>query len=335
MTVTTTIGAHQNATATALLASSTSAHPEWDYWTHGHTVIAVLAVLATGFLSIGVVVLLWQSNKENGPGAGDVEEGGRKSRVLGLFAVGQREGNGVIGDSWSVLGGGGAEVHGSVQGSNISNSISGGGEGQSSAQGSSRSSSISSGNSPSRGNGDIADDATDCDNSSAGLSSYVSAVEYRDLSPVGIKSVHLSRSTTSSSGPTGPHIIFNATSSLDPRYMPSPSGPSQIAINPFALQLPDPTAAASAGSVNAVEPNRFREIRELGGYRLFPSRHSPLSGQSGSSTVGPVLVLELKATGESVRGTTGPEELTGQVHVPWTTGSLQERLLGKYPARWG
>lgn len=339
VTVTTTIGAHQSVTTTALLASSTSAHLEWGDWTYGYRIIVVLAVLAAGFLAVGAVVFLWQGNKERGLGAGgDVEEGDRRRRVLELVAVGQREGSGVICDGWSVLGGGrGAEVHGGVQGSSRSNSTSGEGEGQSSAQwSSSRSSSISSGNSSSRGNGDVTDNAADGDNSNAGSSSsYVSAVEYRDLSPAEIKSVHLSRSTTSSSGPTGPYTIFNPTSSLDPWYTPSSSGPSKIVINPFALQLPDPAAAASAGSASAVEPNGFRETRELGGYRPFPSRHSPSSGRSGSNTVGPVLALELKAIGESVRGATGPEQHTGQLYVPWTTGSLQERLLGKYPARWG
>lgn len=291
----------------------------------------MLAVLAAGILSIGVVVLLWQSKKESRPGADDVEGGDRERRVLGSFAGSQRDGDGVVGDDG--LGGRGAEVHRSVRGSSRSNSTLGGGEGQISAQGSTRSSSISSGNSSSRGNGDVADGAADCDNNSTSSSSYVSAVEYRELSPVGIKSVHLSRSTTSSSGPTGPHIIFNPTSSLDPRYTPSSSGPSQTAIDPFAPQLPNPIAA-SAGSVKAVEPNRLQEIRELDNYRPTPSRHSPLSGRSGNN-IAPVLVLELVPTGESVRGTTGPEEPTGQVYVPWTTGSLQERLLGKHPARWG
>lgn len=324
VTITTTVAAHRSATATALLPGSTSAWPEdlrrpgWDYWTLGHRVIVVLSVFVAGILIAAILVWFWQvSWGGKGPASRNVERGRKSRRILKSAAVDQRiEGMGGGGEArngWSILGGD---------------------ERQGSAQGSSRCTSGPSGNSISRSIGDaIMDDAVERGRSSDSASSYASAVEYKNLGPAGIEPVYLSRSTTSSSGPTGPRALFDPTSSLDLRNIHPSSGLGQISANPLVLRLLD-TTAASTGSANAVAPDSVREIQVLGSCRPFQSRRNPLTTQLGNGTVSPVLELELGVTGY-VRGATGPEEHVGQPYVPWATGSLQERLLGKYPARWG
>lgn len=302
--VTKTVVAHLSATATP-----TPAYSKPPNWTPTYMAFVVVASLSAGVISLVVVWCLWRKNGNNQPDAGDMEGGMKKLRLPEIVAAGQRsEETGYIagaGRGWSILSVG--EV--------------GGGE----RQGISRSVTASSGNSVSCGS--VSDSAGDRDSSCAGPSSYISAVEYNE--PDG-ESIHSNQSTTPSSysESEGLHSPLDRTSLL--RSPPS-SNPGQILINPFEFQLPL-TISTTAVSASDVESNRIWETRALGGSDIVSPRRHPLSGDD---TTSPMFVLEHKATGHSVRGVTGPGERGGRCSVPQITGSLQERLLGKYPARWG
>lgn len=297
--VTTTVAAHLSATATLTPTPAYSKPPDW---TPSYTAFVVMASLSAGVISLVVVWCLWQRSR-NKPDVSDMEGGMKRLRLPETVAAGQRsEETGYIagaGRGWSILGEG--EV--------------GGGE----RQGISRSATASCGNPASCGS--VSDGAGDHDSSS---SSYISAVEYNGLDG---ESIHSNQSTTPSSySETGGPL--NRTSLL--RSPPS-SNPGQTLINPFEFQLPL-TISTTAVSASDVGSNCIWETRALGGSDFVSPRRHPLSGDD---TTSPVFVLEHKATGHSVRGVTGPGERVGQRSVPQITGSLQERLLGKYPARWG
>lgn len=299
--VTTTVAAHLSATATPT-PTPTPAYSEPSNWTPSYTAFVVMASLSAGVISLAVVWCLWQRSR-NKPDVSDMEGGMKRLRLPEIVAAGQQsEETGYIAGArrgWSILGEG--EVYGGER------------------QSIDRSATASSGNSAPCGS--VSDGTRDHDSSS---SSYISAVEYNGLDG---ESIHSNQSTTPSSysESDGP---LNRTSLL--RSPPS-SNPGQTLINPFEFQLPltISTTAVSAGDVGS---NCILETRALGGSDFVSPRRHPLSGDD---TASPVFVLEHKATGHSVRGVTGPGERVGQRSVPQITGSLQERLLGKYPARWG
>lgn len=286
-------------TVAAHLSATATPTPTPAYSEPSNWTPSYTAFVVMASLSAGVISLavVWclWQRTRNKPDVSDMEGGMKRLRLPEIVAAGQRSEE----TGWSILGEG--EV--------------GGGE----RQGISRSATASSGNSAPCGS--VSDGAGDHDSSS---SSYISAVEYNGLDG---ESIHSNQSTTPSSysESDGP---LNRTSLL--RSPPS-SNPGQTLINPFEFQLPltISTTAVSAGDVGS---NCIWETRALGGSDFVSPRRHPLSGDD---TASPVFVLEHKATGHSVRGVTGPGERVGQRSVPQITGSLQERLLGKYPARWG
>lgn len=286
-------------TVAAHLSATATPTPTPAYSEPSNWTPSYTAFVVMASLSAGVISLavVWclWQRTRNKPDVSDMEGGMKRLRLPEIVAAGQRSEE----TGWSILGEG--EV--------------GGGERQSI----SRSATASSGNSAPCGS--VSDGAGDHDSSS---SSYISAVEYNGLDG---ESIHSNQSTTPSSysESDGP---LNRTSLL--RSPPS-SNPGQTLINPFEFQLPltISTTAVSAGDVGS---NCIWETRALGGSDFVSPRRHPLSGDD---TASPAFVLEHKATGHSVRGVTGPGERVGQRSVPQITGSLQERLLGKYPARWG
>lgn len=293
--VTTTVAAHL-ATATATPMGPQYSRPQ--NWTPGFTAFVVMASVLAGCTSLVIVWFLWQTNR-NKPHAGDMEGGVKSPHLPGMVAAGQRLEGGRAGGRWSILSG--SELYGSEPGA---------GDGQ----GISRSATASSGGSAPRGS---ASDAEDRVSSSAGASSYLSAAEYKELDGKSI----CSTSSSSSSENDGPHSPTNTLAPLS-------FNPGQILINPGTT----PTTAVSAINASTTESSRIWENRALGGPGCFVSscRH-PFSGEDMS----PALVLEHKEAGDPGRSFTGPEKRVERRPVPRITGSLQERLLGKYPARWG
>lgn len=294
--ITTTVAAHLGTTAAA--SRPTPAGPQYSrhpYWTPSFTAFVVMVSLLVGCISLTIVWFLWRMNR-NEPDFDDMEEGVKSPRLPGAVAAGQRlEG----GRPWSIISSSSSEVYGSEPGA---------------GRGIGRSTTASSGNPAPRGS---AIDAGDRGSSSAGASSsYLSAVEYNELDSESICS-------SSSSENGGPHSPISVLAPLS-------FGPGQMLIN---SDNTTPTIAASAINASTAESSRVRENRALGEPDcLVSSCRHPLSGDG---TVGPVLVLGHREAGGPGCGSTGPEGCVGRHSVPQVTGSLQERLLGKYPARWG
>lgn len=331
MTITTTVGvrlstAFGSATASRGPSSTALAPAEAAAQFEGASFVVAVVVL----VAVGVLVVVWRVMKHwesarvrvgggGGDGCGgccDVEKG--KIGRCRLPGASSRKGdNGGIGIHSSCLSGSTLSVSEASGGHERGE----GGDPSGAAEDSGGALSSSGGATPTAFSANtVVDDPTagNRDSSSTGKSSYVSAAEYSDPDNGFV--------CTTISEPSGSHTFTNSPGTYEP---------GQLLVSPL------PETTASDESVNAAvhvhwhaASSRGRALDGCGA--AVPSWHRQPLGQSStssSSAMSPVPAPEHTAARGDTLGCEGED--TVRDSAPQGYGSLQERLAGKYPPRWG